>query len=171
VDVSSGNSSDFRQHFVASYVTGEGSFDLTLSEHQLGQTRVSCASALKVRADDLELVRLVWRALDFAGNIHHSANYRYRYAQDPIRRHDAVMLIVRDRRELTGRVIPFFDRYPLQGMKRRNCEIWKQAVYLLEAGEHRSPDGLDEIRALRAQLNQYQGKDETPPEAGADEAV
>jgi hypothetical protein len=73
------------------------------------------------------------------------------------------MLIVRDRSELVSRVIPFFDRYPLRGVKRRNYDLWKQAVYWMEAGEHLTPEGFEKIQSLRMQLNKYQGRDEAPP--------
>jgi len=76
-----------------------------------------------------------------------------------MRRHDAVMLLVRDLGELTSYVIPFFDRYHLRGQKHRNYEIWKQIVKMVEQGDHLTLEGLEKVVALKAQLNQYQGID------------
>ncbi len=47
------------------------------------------------------------------------------------------------------------------GNKRRNYDLWKQAVRILQAGEHLSGDGLDRILAIKADLNRYVGTDET----------
>lgn len=70
------------------------------------------------------------------------------------------MLIVRKLDDLTSLIIPFFDRYELYGQKRRNYELWKQAVALMVRGEHRSGPGFEKILELKAQINQYQGQDE-----------
>ena len=68
--------------------------------------------------------------------------------------------IIRSLRELTTHVIPFFDKYPLGGQKRRNYEIWKQAVQMMERGEHLTGEGFQRILELKEQLNRYQGQDE-----------
>jgi len=144
-------------NFIAGFVSGEGCFYVTVSSSSL---KAHCGFSIRVRADDLELIRTIWRALDFAGNIHHISAKRYRYNWDSIQRHDAVMLIVRKLDELTNNIIPFFDKYPLRGQKRRNYEIWRQVVMMMERGEHRTAEGLEKILALKAEMNRYQGQDE-----------
>lgn len=71
-----------------------------------------------------------------------------------------MLLIVRKLDELTNNIIPFFDKYPLHGQKRRNYEIWRQVVTMMERGEHRTAEGLEKILALKAEMNRYQGQDE-----------
>jgi hypothetical protein len=129
---------------------------------------VQCGFSIKVRADDLELLRSIWRALNFADNIHHISSKRYRYKWDSIQRHDAVLLIVRKLDELTNYIIPFFDRYPLRGQKRYNYEIWKQVVLMMERGEHRTAEGFAKILALKSEMNRYQGQDEEAESLGVE---
>lgn len=149
-------------NFVAGFVTGEGSFFVTLQKqaHSLMGRQVVCGFSIKLRADDLELLRTIWRALGYAGNIHHVSANRYRYARDSITRHDSVMLIARKLDELTTLVIPFFDNHPLRGQKRLNYELWKEVVHMMERGEHLTSEGFEKILALKAEINQYRGQDE-----------
>ena len=69
------------------------------------------------------------------------------------------MLIIRDHDELMSYVIPFFDRYLLHSQKRRNYEIWKQVVQMMDRGEHLTGEGLQKILELKSQMNRYQGQD------------
>src|SRR5574341_1302913 len=145
-------------NFVAGFVSGEGCFYITVSTQPTGRRQAQCAFSLKVRDDDRELIELVWRALKYSGGIHDIRAERYRYAWDSIKRHDAVMLLIRDLSELTSYVIPFFDRYPLRGQKRRNYELWKEAVAVMARGEQATPEGMEKVLAIKAQMNQYQAE-------------
>ena len=111
---------DSFKEFIAGYVTGEGSFWITLHSRHNNLPQPVCGFSIRVRKDDLDLLRNIWKALGYVGNIHLIPTYRYRYARDSIRRHDSVMLIARNIKELTGNIIPFFDHYELRGNKRRN---------------------------------------------------
>jgi len=145
-------------HFIAGYVSGEGSFFVSLQRNAAYKTntQVVCGFSIKVRADDRELIDLIWQALDFAGNVHEISAERYRYEYDAgIRRNDAVMYIVRKRSDLLDHVIPFFDTYPLRGRKRENYELWKQVLDLVERGAHLTPEGLGEIVEIKVRMNRY----------------
>jgi hypothetical protein len=143
-------------HFIAGFVTGEGSFYITISK----KAQVVCGFSVKVRADDTELIKDIWRVLGFAGNIHHIASSRYQYKWDSVHRHDATLLIVRSLSDLTQHIIPFFDQYPLRGQKRRNYELWKQAVDMLNRGEHFTAEGLGQLYEIKDKINQYLGQDD-----------
>ena len=146
------------KHFIAGFVSGEGSFFVSLQQNTAYKTntQVVCGFSIKVRADDRELIDLIWQAFDFAGNVHeiHAARYQYDYDVG-IRRNDAVMYIVRKRSDLVDRIIPFFDTYPVRGRKRENYELWKQVVDLMEQGAHLTPEGLGEIVEIKVRMNRY----------------
>lgn len=73
------------------------------------------------------------------------------------------MYAVRSTHELKTYVIPFFGRYPLRGRKRKNFELWREAVHLISRGEHHSPAGLARIVDLKEKLNTY-----SDPKTGTD---
>jgi hypothetical protein len=146
--------------FIAGLVTGEGCFFITLQMNHGAKWQVTCGFSIRMRADDRELVKMVWQALNFSGNIFDVLTKRYQYQWDSIRRHDSVGLQIRSVKELVQCVIPFFERYPLRGQKRRNYELWKEAVQIMERGEHRTGEGFQRIMELKEQMNRYQGQDE-----------
>ncbi len=65
---------------------------------------------------------------------------------------------------IRDRIIPHFERYPLQSGKRRDFELFSQICELMDRGEHRRPRGLIEIVRLAGDMNPS-GKRGYPPEA------
>jgi hypothetical protein len=130
-------------HFIAGYVSGEGSFYISAPKTSAGQ--VQCGFSLKVRDDDRELVEMVRRTLDNVGHIYPSAAGRG----------TAVTLMIRRLGELINTVIPFFDLYPLRGKKHANYDLWKQAVLMMWNDEHLTREGVAAILEIRAQMNRY----------------
>jgi hypothetical protein len=61
--------------------------------------------------------------------------------------------IVNKRSELIGTVIPFFHKYPLRTAKRYDFEKFARCVELIEAGRHRTTDGLIEIVEIAQTMN------------------
>jgi hypothetical protein len=143
-------------NFVAGFVAGEGCFYVSVSHKLIGRTQVDCGFSIRLRNDDRELLQAIHRTLKYSGNIYDIPGYISRPTRDHTKRNDAVYLLIRNIDELLNYVIPFFDRYQLHGRKRRNYEIWKEAVAILACGEHTTPEGLDRVIAIKARLNQYQ---------------
>lgn len=58
------------------------------------------------------------------------------------------VLIIKDRKELKEKLIPFFKKYPLHTSKRVDFEIFLQVLALIEQGKHLTKDGFKEIVEL-----------------------
>ena len=55
---------------------------------------------------------------------------------------------------IVGNVIPFFDRFGfLSAKKRRDFAKFKQIAQLIQEGRHLSREGIDEILAIRRDMN------------------
>ena len=65
----------------------------------------------------------------------------------------AVVLVVRDREELIGRVIPFFERYPLLSSKQADVEKFACVVRGMASGHHRTPTGFGEMLDVALSMN------------------
>jgi hypothetical protein len=63
---------------------------------------------------------------------------------------------VKRRNDLTNRVVPFFEANPLRTAKRADFERFAHVLQLMEAGAHRSEDGLRSIAAVTQQMNRRQ---------------
>ncbi len=58
------------------------------------------------------------------------------------------ILIVKDKKDLLQKVIPFFDKNPLQTTKHKDYEIFKQVVFMIEKKYHLTKEGFQNIVEL-----------------------
>ena len=54
---------------------------------------------------------------------------------------------------LVERVFPFFERFPLRSPKQDDLAVFRQITELVQAGRHRTPEGIGEILKLRSPMN------------------
>jgi hypothetical protein len=54
--------------------------------------------------------------------------------------------------DLTARIVPFFDRFPIVGAKAQDYRLWREAVLLLAAGRLSDQD-YRQVLALRERMN------------------
>ena len=54
--------------------------------------------------------------------------------------------------DLAGRIVPFFDRFPIVGEKAEDYRLWRSAVLLMAAGPLNN-QSYAEVLALRERLN------------------
>jgi LAGLIDADG endonuclease len=66
---------------------------------------------------------------------------------------DRKELRIRGVKELSERVVPFFQTHPLRTVKRSSFDCFAEVVALMRAGEHLTPEGLSKIRQLISQMN------------------
>jgi hypothetical protein len=50
-------------------------------------------------------------------------------------------------------LFPLLDEYPLMTQKRLDAEAFRKVHALMKDGQHLTPDGLDEIRAIKSTMN------------------
>jgi hypothetical protein len=50
-------------------------------------------------------------------------------------------------------IIPFFDKYPIQGSKYKNYMYFKQAAYIINSKTHLNKKGMDKIIELKNLMN------------------
>jgi hypothetical protein len=55
--------------------------------------------------------------------------------------------------DLTTKIIPHFDKYPLLSQKRNDYLLFKQIISLLNINTQASDEGLQEIINIRASIN------------------
>jgi hypothetical protein len=59
----------------------------------------------------------------------------------------------RSTRELTNRIVPHFERYPLRGSKARSFHGFAQVCQMIGQGDHLRRDGLREIITIAYEMN------------------
>ena len=128
--------------FITGLVEGEGCFSVSFSQRKrlkLGiETRPSFSLSLNRR--DLRLLEQV-QAYFGCGGIRYSRSDRtYKYE-------------VRSVPELARKVLPHFERHPLQGSKAEDFRLFAEIVRMVYANLHRNPAHLRQIIKLAYQMN------------------
>lgn len=132
---------DKKGWFLAGFVEGEGSFNVSLrkkSDYRLGWQVVL---SFNVSQKDKEVLDLLKKELD-CGII-------------KVRKFDGLhSLDITNPSEIIYKVIPYFQKFSLfSSNKRKNFEIFCQIANLMKEGNHRTINGLKKILTLREELN------------------
>jgi hypothetical protein len=139
-------------NYVAGFVDGEGCFTIIISKHK--QKKLGLDARLhfeiELRADDEEILQRIKQTLK-CGHIYHLDYSKYGWAPH-------VEYKVSSIKELRDKVIPFFKLHPLQAKKRQSFELFCQAAKLFETKEHLTLSGIEKLRKIRQQMNQYSKK-------------
>lgn len=124
--------------YVAGFVDGEGSFHVAVQRSRFTRVGLQVIPEFHVsqnpeRVEVLKLIRQVFGC-------------GYIKANHPGHRTDrSVVLVVRNRRDLAERVIPFFEHFPLRSSKQREYQAFATIVHAMERGEHLTKMGMARI--------------------------
>lgn len=61
--------------------------------------------------------------------------------------------VVTNFKDITEKIIPFFDKYPIQGEKGLNFLYFKQIANLMKNKAHLTKEGLCLIRSIKSKMN------------------
>lgn len=135
----------------SSYVTGltdgEGCFNVGIRfpKGPFKTVRVEPHFYIKLRGDNLPLLKKVQETLK-CGAIYYQNEKRpnhsacYRYEVDNIKSQKEIL-------------IPFFEKFPLLGTKRKDYFLFKQIVELVYQKKHKDPEVIQEIIRLKKKMN------------------
>ena len=128
--------------YISGYVDGEGCFTVSISPRPtlLVGWEVRPSLSVSQNSDRSEVLLDLQRYFD-CGSIR------------PDRSDKTLKWEVRSLPLLLQRVIPHFETYPLRSGKRRDFELFAATCRLMARGDHRNPDGLNEIIQLVAGMN------------------
>ena len=128
--------------FVTGLVDGEGCFSVSFSLRKrlkLGiETRPSFSISLTKR--DLSLLKKVYRFFGCGGIRYSKSDRTYKYE-------------VRSIKDLGGKILPHFEKYPLQGSKREDFEKFAMVCKKVRANLHMNREQLREIIEVAYQMN------------------
>ncbi len=144
-DIMSENIPDEIGYYLAGFVDGEGSFNVSIKrvhDRSLGWRVTACFNVSQRERQTLELLRQTLGC----GTIR--------------RRWDGVHYFeVNSYVDLVERVIPFFRRFQLRSLnKNETLKIFAQICEMMRAGEHLSLNGVRKIVHLRSLMNNETSK-------------
>lgn len=65
----------------------------------------------------------------------------------------AVDLSIYRYKDITEKIIPFYDTYPILGVKQLDYIDWCRIASLMNKGLHLTKDGISEIRDIQSKMN------------------
>ena len=138
--------------YIAGFVDGEGCFTIVISRHPTKKLGVDARLhfQIELRSDDMEILQKIHKTLG-CGHIY-ELNYK-RYGWNP-----HVELKVSSIREIIDKLIPFFEQYPLRAKKRLSYQYFLQAVEIFKTKQHLTLDGIEQLRNIRKEMNQFSKK-------------
>jgi len=133
-------------HYIAGFVDGEGCFSICISKHKTLRKRLDVRAVfeIEVRADDKEILERIKKQLNCG--VMFNCNYK-RYGWYPHVKYKISRLC-----DIKEKLIPFFEKYPLQAKKAKSLEIFKKAVDLQSKGLHLTPGGIKLLKQLQQKM-------------------
>ncbi len=137
---------------ISGFVVGEGCFYVEFGKDQKYKllTRVRPSFIIEVAEDDLSVLTAVKEIIG-CGTVYGLDYGRYAsYKDKNWKRH--VRYKVSNITDISTKLIPFFDKYPLFGKKEKAYNAFKLIVQKVLDKQHLNPEGLIEISQLVDQL-------------------
>ena len=66
---------------------------------------------------------------------------------------EAIYFIVTKLSDIENKIITFFNKYPIIGTKSKDFDDWCKVAKMVKEGKHLTPEGLDQIRKIKAGMN------------------
>lgn len=135
--------------YIVGLTDGEGCFYVlvrTSPRYRMGAA-VHLYFHIKMQAADRSLLQKIQHTLG-CGAVYFQHETRPNHAQ-------CYRYTVAANRDIIKKIIPFFERYPLQSnSKRKNFHLFCQIARLVDTKAHLTRTGLGRIRLLKAKMNQ-----------------
>jgi len=68
-------------------------------------------------------------------------------------REDIVDFVVTKLEDIINKIIPFFEKYPILGVKSENFKDFCKVAELMKNKEHLTVEGLEKIRLIKSRMN------------------
>jgi hypothetical protein len=129
-------------NWIAGFVTGEGNFDVIINQQSSNKIgyRVQLRLRISQHERDIKLMECLSKYLG-SGKI-------YKYPGK-----SAVVLTIFNFSDITNKIIPFFDKNPLLGIKLLDYLDWHKIAKLIDEGSHHTLEGLKLIQEISSKMN------------------
>ena len=140
-------------NWIAGFSSGDASFNIKISGStttKLG-SRVQLRFAIGLNIREKELIKYLATYFKFGNSsiLKSSDNLRYIYL-----RKTSLSLQVVNHSDIMNIIIPFFDKYPIQGKKSLDYSDFKQIAEMINNKQHLTLKGLFKILNIKSKMNE-----------------
>jgi hypothetical protein len=125
--------------FLSGFALGEGSFMIVCRKRGDYRRSFKLSAAFNVSQRDRVPLDLFREALG-CGTMREAGNQGWYWEVNRLP-------------DLVTRIVPFFDRFPIVGVKADDYRLWRSAVLLLESAGRLSDHDYHQVLALRERMN------------------
>lgn len=128
-------------HWVAGFTTGDGSFHLVVRANKLNQIpRTDIGFSITQHSRD-KLLLEKFIAFFGCGRIKKDSRYQVYY------------YTVTSIKDITNKIIPFFNKYNTKGVKSLNYADWLEGAEIIKTKAHLSSAGVERILIIQNRMN------------------
>ena len=145
-----GRSSRLTPEWIVGFIDGEGCFHVGISRHDDLKSGFQILPELTVvqHKRDLDLLYELRSTMN-CGVVRRNHGDRFCWR-------------VRNLRNLSEIILPFFDKYPLRSMKSIDFLKFRKVVLMMQKGEHLTKEGFSRIQEIASEMNR--GKPRNRPD-------
>jgi hypothetical protein len=133
-------------NWISGFTSGEGNFSIKIFK---GKTKTGYRVQLKFRLVQHSRDR---KLMEILNKYFHSGNV-YNYSEK-----SAVVLEIFNFSDIYNVLLPFFDKYPIIGVKQLDYLDWCKVAKLMSEGFHLTDNGLSLIRKIKEGMNRERSK-------------
>lgn len=129
-------------HWISGFVDGEGCFSINVhsdKSYLLG-SRVKLNFSISQHRNNVQQLGLIQQHF-LCGGVHKGG------------RPDLMRYQVGSTADIINVIIPFFDTYPLKGIKAQDYADFRKVAQMIQDGTHLTKDGQDKIRLIAGGIN------------------
>lgn len=127
--------------WVAGFTTGDGSFYLTIRANKLNEIpRTDIGFSITQHSRDMLLLEKFITFFN-CGRIKKDS------------RHSVHYYVVSNIKDITNKIIPFFNKYNIKGVKSLNFADWREGAEIIKTKTHLSKVGVEHIRTIQSRMN------------------
>ena len=146
------------KYWLAGFVSGEGCFVIKVSKsktHKLGKSVT--LNFLGPRRAQAQVGRPPWGPV-FQHKVDKNLLEKFTYflycGRISIKESTGIVTFsVTNFKDITEKIIPFFQEYPILGVKAKDFEDFKKASYLIKNKAHLTSEGLAKILLIKSKMN------------------
>lgn len=127
--------------WIVGFVDGEGCFHISINKNE----------TMKLGVQVLPEFTVVQHKSDV--QILHALKAYFKCGQVRVNKQDRMCYRVRGQKHLREIIVPFFEKHQLKTKKRIAFERFRNAVLLIQKGEHLTSQGVEKCRKLREGTN------------------
>ena len=135
--------------WIVGFTDGEGCFTVSFFNHPKSRLRLKWQVFPEfVISQKMKSKRALKHLQKFfgCGSIYLNKRYDNHYEH-------MMKYVVRNRKDLLDKIVPFFEKYPLQTEKQKDFRIFSRIVRMMDKGKHLTKNGLTTIRKMVRKMN------------------